>query len=76
MNKQFDCVEYQRAIRLKNYEEANGNFDLMLLNREKRLKNNELWKRLIDRKGQQNKTEYQDCLKVNEPEIKYDAENS
>jgi hypothetical protein len=34
-NENFDCVEFQRAVRLKNYEECNGDYSLMI---EKQIK--------------------------------------
>ncbi len=51
-NENFDCVEFQRAVRLKNYEECNGDYSLMIEKQNKRLKNNDLWLRLIKRKAQ------------------------
>lgn len=72
MNKQFDCVEYQRAIRLKNYEEAGGDYRLMLLNREKRLNGNELWIKLVD-KTKDNKPKVNNSMTINEPETNYNA---
>jgi hypothetical protein len=70
-NKDFDCVEYQRAIRLKNYEEAGGDFNKMLTLRKERLDKNELLKQLQDKLKKSvysNKIEYS---KVNENEINY-----
>ena len=52
--EKFDCVEFQRQIRLKNYLEANGNYDLMILNMKNRLHDNELYKYLIEKKNNEN----------------------
>lgn len=41
--KTFDCVEFQRKVRQQNYDDANGNYDLMLSNMKKRLQDNELY---------------------------------
>jgi hypothetical protein len=49
-NENFDCVEFQRKIRLKHYEECNGDYNLMIINQNIRLKDNELLKKLLERK--------------------------
>jgi hypothetical protein len=56
--KSFDCVEFQRKVRMENYILANGDFDLMIANMQKRLIDNELYNFLIERKneGKQLKT--------------------
>ena len=58
MNKKktFDCVEFQRIVRQKNYESANGDYDLMLSNMKKRIKENELYKYFTERKEKQLET--------------------
>jgi hypothetical protein len=52
MNKEksFDCVEFQRKVRMGNYQLANGDFDLMISNMKDRLKDNELYNFFIERK--------------------------
>jgi|GEM_PF-2111428 len=55
--KNFDCVEFQRTVRLKHYEEAKGDFDLMLKLQDERLKTDSLWLWLINRKMETKVTE-------------------
>jgi hypothetical protein len=52
MNKEksFDCAEFQRKVRINNYLSADGNYNLMISNMMKRLKDNELYNFLIERK--------------------------
>lgn len=52
MNKEksFDCVEFQRKVRMNNYLSADGNYDLMISNMMKRLKDNELYNFLMERR--------------------------
>jgi hypothetical protein len=48
--KSFDCVEFQREVRMRHYLEANGDYDLMISNMKNRLKDNELYNFFIERK--------------------------
>ena len=49
-NKSFDCVEFQRKVRLENYLKANGDFDLMIANMKNSLNDNDLYKYFMKRK--------------------------
>ncbi len=69
--KEFDCVDYQRAVRLRNYEEAGGDFKVMLLKSKERLENNELWKNLNTRIKTKKPPKKADYLNVSEPETGY-----
>jgi len=46
----FDCVEFQRAVRLKHFEECNGDYNLLIINQNNRLLKNDLWIKLLERK--------------------------
>jgi hypothetical protein len=52
-NKSFDCVEFQREVRLRHYQEANGDIELMIKNMRKRLENNSYIKEFIERKEEE-----------------------
>ena len=54
MTKTFDCVEFQRKVRYQHYLDANGNVDIMIKNMKERIKDNELWKELVQSKEKQN----------------------
>jgi hypothetical protein len=45
----FDCVKFQREVRLMHYEECKGDYNLMISNQNKRLQNNKLWIKLLER---------------------------
>lgn len=55
MIKTFDCVEFQRKVRMDNYILANGDYDLMISNMQNRLKDNELYRFLIERQEKEKK---------------------
>jgi queuine/archaeosine tRNA-ribosyltransferase len=46
----FDCVEFQREVRLRHYFEANGDIVLMIKNMRERLENNSFCKEFIESK--------------------------
>ncbi|NLO18764.1 MAG: hypothetical protein GX121_02625 [Ignavibacteria bacterium] len=50
MNKTFDCVKYQRDIRDKFIEEANGDFRVLLENLRAKAKKSELYHFFKERK--------------------------
>lgn len=53
MNKTFDCVKYQRDIRDKFIEEANGDFRVLLENLRAKAKKSELYHFFKERKEKQ-----------------------
>jgi hypothetical protein len=53
MNKKFDCVELQRKIRNEFIEEAENNFDKLIIILEKKIKDSDINTRLLERKKQQ-----------------------
>ncbi|MGA2296478.1 MAG: hypothetical protein ABSG15_02915 [FCB group bacterium] len=52
MNKEFDCVELQRKIRNEFIEEAENNFDKLIIILEKKIKDSDINTRLLERKKQ------------------------
>jgi hypothetical protein len=53
MIKEFDCVELQRKIRNEFIEEAENDFDKLIILLKKKVNESEINKRLLERKKKQ-----------------------
>jgi len=54
MNKTFDCVQFQRAVREKHWKESGETFDGLMKYLDEKIQKSQLLKELLKKKEKEN----------------------